>query len=100
MHIIIWKFIVRPDREEEFMRAYNSNGRWAQFFSRDNRFQKTLLSKSATSPGEYVTIDYWETGDAYKEFLDMHRKEYTAIDVECAGLTIAEEKIGEFTLED
>jgi len=33
MHVIMWGFVVRPEKVREFISAYKADGAWAQLFS-------------------------------------------------------------------
>jgi hypothetical protein len=44
----------------------------------------------------YVTIDRWESRDAWMAFHDAHRAAYDALDKECENLTTREEPIGDY----
>jgi hypothetical protein len=38
----------------------------------------------------YVTMDMWESREAYEEFREKWAEEYTRIDRECEALTVGE----------
>jgi heme-degrading monooxygenase HmoA len=48
-------------------------------------------------PGRYLTLDFWTSKEAYKEFRAKHAVEYAAIDRECEALTADESMVGEFS---
>jgi hypothetical protein len=43
-----------------------------------------------------VTIDRWDTADAWRAFLDGWPYDYAALDRRCEELTVAEQEIGAF----
>jgi hypothetical protein len=44
--------------------------------------------------GTYLTIDRWETEEAYRTFRDSEAERYAAVDAQCQSLTIEETLIG------
>jgi heme-degrading monooxygenase HmoA len=48
--------------------------------------------------GRYATLDRWRDEAAFAAFKAVHHAAYDALDAECAALTIAEHKVGAFTL--
>jgi hypothetical protein len=33
MHVIVWEFVVRPDKIRDFIAAYKADGDWAQLLN-------------------------------------------------------------------
>jgi heme-degrading monooxygenase HmoA len=44
----------------------------------------------------YLTLDFWESKEAYDAFRATHAADYAAIDRECEALTSEEKQIGAF----
>jgi len=42
----------------------------------------------------YLTLDLWESREAYEKFKKENAKEYERIDRECEGMTVKEELLG------
>lgn len=91
MYVIAWRFAVRPDAVADFERHYSPAGTWASFFRRTDGFIRTELLKSMNVPDEYMTIDYWESKDAYLDFRQRFGAEYALLDASFEGLTETEE---------
>ena len=87
---------MRPGSEAAFEQAYGPDGAWVRLFSTDPTYGGTELVRDITEPRRYLTLDSWETGEAYAEFRRQRAEEYLAIDKVCDGLTERETKIGEF----
>ena len=97
MFLIMWQYQVKPGEVERFVSVYNSEGRWADFFRGHAGYQGTVLVKSVHHDYTYVTLDYWDSEEDYREFARKNSEEYAAIDRECDELTESETKIGEHT---
>ena len=93
MHVIAWRYRVKPDRVEEFKKAYGSDGSWVRLFQSGEGYVKTDLLPSKTDPFEFTTVDYWTSQEAFDNFKAAHREEYEKLDADFARLTIREERI-------
>jgi len=93
MHVITWRFRVKPDRVEEFRTEYGPGGSWAKLFQLGDGYVKTDLLPSKTDPFEFTTVDYWTSQEAFDNFKAAHREEYERLDQKFTGLTIREERI-------
>jgi heme-degrading monooxygenase HmoA len=96
MYVIIWKFAVKPGLESDFESVYGPQGTWAQFFRRGHGYIETELLRVTSAPGQYVTIDRWESKAAYEDFKTRFADSYSAIDQECEVLTESETEIGTY----
>jgi heme-degrading monooxygenase HmoA len=96
-HAYIWEFRVSESWIREFEECYGPNGDWAALFRKSQGFLKTELVRDKTDPTRYLTIDYWQSKDAYSEFRSAFQGEYDELDKQCESLTVQEIKVGEFT---
>ena len=96
MYIIIWEFRPAENRRDDFEVAYGAKGRWAQLFARASGYQGTELVQDAEDGTRYVTIDRWESAQAYAEFRSNYDAEYCELDAACEALTSAEALVGRF----
>ena len=44
----------------------------------------------------YLTLDFWETREAYERFKKENAAQYERIDRDCEGMTVSESKLVEF----
>jgi heme-degrading monooxygenase HmoA len=95
----IWEFRVRSETADEFRAVYGPDGDWARLFRREVAFLGTELLHSASHPNIFVTIDRWDSEEAWAAFLRVWGDEYAALDRQCAALAIAEGEIGTFKAE-
>lgn len=95
---ILWEFRVRTGKEREFEIAYRPGGVWAQLFARHPGYRGTILLRDLKDSARFVTVDSWESEEAFDDFNRNHREEYQRIDRQCEELTDSESKIGVFAL--
>ena len=79
-----------------FEKVYGADGAWAKLFARDAAYRETRLVRDVERERVYLTLDFWETREAYEKFKEMHAEEYDRMDRECEGMTLQEKVIGEF----
>ena len=96
MFVALWEFEVKPGCEEKFQRVYGAGGDWAKLFARDTAYRGTQLVKDVEQERIYLTLDFWETREAYEKFKKENVVEYERIDCECESMTERERKVGEF----
>jgi heme-degrading monooxygenase HmoA len=96
MFVRIWQFQARADKAAEFKTAYGSSGTWAALFRRGAGYLGTEFLESAADPTIYITIDRWESAEAWEAFRREWSDDYTALDRTCEELTVADEEIGAF----
>ena len=100
MYVILWKFEVDREHVVEFERVYGSKGEWSKFFERGEGYIGTELLLDANGPGNYVTIDRWESQAAYENFRRAWLDEYESLDERCENLTVHEVHIGSFVVNE
>lgn len=96
LFLALWEFEVKPGSEELFEKVYGPNGAWAALFVQDSQYRGTRLVKDAARERVYLTLDFWETREAYEKFKKKNAVEYERIDKECEGMTVREKKLGDF----
>jgi len=96
MFVILWEYEVKSECEESFAKVYGPEGAWVRLFRVDPCYKETRLWRETFRSGTYITMDYWESEEAYTEFKDAHATEYAAIDQETENLTLRERYLGAF----
>jgi quinol monooxygenase YgiN len=96
----IWEFEVPAATEAEFRRHYGPGGSWVALFRNDPAFVETLLLRDPSREGRYVTIDRWQSAEAYRLFRQNFSEQYQALDKICDGLTKKETDLGSFLVVD
>jgi len=90
LFLTLWEFEVKSGCEELFEQAYGPEGEWLRLFRRDARYRGTRLLRDVVRQRVYVTIDEWESREAYEEFRGKYAAEYAEIDKKCESLTAGE----------
>jgi hypothetical protein len=93
---IVWEFRVAPERHHEVEFSYDSNGVWAVLFRKSSDYQETILLRDSSQNGRYLTIDRWNSENAFRRFKQEYEAEYSAIDAKCEALTESERLVGVF----
>ncbi len=96
-YIYIWRYIVRPERLEEYLAAYGPEGAWVQLFKGAEGYRGTELLKDREQEDCYITIDRWDSLEDFNTFVSQNRDAFEALDRKCEGYTVAEERLGAFT---
>lgn len=96
-YMYIWEYHVRPEHVAAFERAYHTNGTWVALFCRGTGHQRTGLHRDLSQPLRYVTIDYWDSPEAWETFRADFAAEFDALDVQCENYTESEREIGRFS---
>jgi len=93
LFLTLWEFEVKSGCEELFEQAYGPEGEWVRLFRRDARYHGTRLLRDVWRERVYVTIDQWESREAYAEFRRKWAAEYGQIDRKYESLTLKESQI-------
>jgi len=96
MILIVWEFRVKESMRSKFLRYYSSTGVWAALFRKSPAYRETKLLQDTKDENRYVTMDSWDTEEAFESFQEKFREEYRALDKECEEFTDTERKIGLF----
>ena len=96
MIAILWEYSVPIEHLAEFERHYDSSGTWVIFFRKARAYHGSALLRDEETPGRFMTLDYWDSFDAYQIFSAENEAEYRRIDAMCASLTTTERRLGLF----
>ncbi len=95
-YLYIWEYLVPPDQASTFERFYGPEGNWVQLFRRAPGYLRTELHRDRSNPQRFVTMDYWESYDAWQAFRRQFAEEFEALDAQCEEFTSRESEIGKF----
>jgi heme-degrading monooxygenase HmoA len=95
-YVIVWEFKIRPEAEAEFIEKYGSIGVWARFFRSGEGYIRTELVRDVAVPQRFLTLDYWQSEEAFNDFRKRNLAEYERLDKELEGLTQQETRLGAF----
>ena len=100
MLIILWEYMARPERLQEFETLYRPAGAWVELFKQSPGFVGTTLMRDAKDRHRYVIADRWKSEAAYETFKRDHDVEYEKLSRKGERLHRAEHLIGRFDLEE
>jgi heme-degrading monooxygenase HmoA len=95
-YVTLWAFSVEPSKQAEFEAHYGADGSWAQLFGRADGYLGTELLRDRADATRYLTVDRWQSAEAWRAFRDRFAAEYERLDRECAALTTLESPLGEY----
>lgn len=96
MYVYLWEFDVPDETLAEFMRIYGPQGEWADLFRKGPGYLGTHLLCDRERPERFLTIDQWESREAYLRFRRDFAAEHEALDARGAASVVAERPLGEF----
>ena len=68
MLVIVWEYMARKDRVEEFETLYRPDGPWVELFKNSPGFVSTTLMRDTRDPHRFVIADRWMSEGAYEAF--------------------------------
>ena len=95
MFIRVWRFRVAPGKEREFERVNGPNGDWTRLFEQAPGYLGTHMKPIKRAPGEYQTVDQWESREAWEAFRRDFADAYQRLDGELESLTTSETLVSE-----
>ena len=93
---VLWEFTVLPARQAEFESRYGAEGDWVRLFRRGTGYLGSELLQDRVNPLRYLTIDRWESLEAWRAFRSRFAGEYERLDREFEGLANREAALGEY----
>jgi heme-degrading monooxygenase HmoA len=92
----LWEFRVSGDRRAEFEHHYGPQGSWVELFRKADGYVGTQLLHDRSLPSRYLTVDWWDSLEAYRRFRERFAEPYAALDRLCENLTTRETPLGEY----
>jgi heme-degrading monooxygenase HmoA len=96
MLLIVWEYMARPDRLEEFESLYRPDGPWVELFRKSPGFVSTTLMHDVHDRHRYVIADRWSSEESYEAFKREFAADYTSLTERGERLHRAEHLIGRF----
>jgi heme-degrading monooxygenase HmoA len=96
MLLILWEYIARTDRVEEFEALYHPEGPWTEMFRGAPGYVSTTLWKDLRNPRHYLVADRWASVTLYEEFKHAHATAYTELNQRGKRLIERETELGRF----
>lgn len=98
MFIAVWEFQINEGARLPFEAMYGPQGAWVALFRSDPAYRGSELLGDRQVRGRYLTVDRWDSADAYHAFKQREAVAYAALDAQGDGLTSRERLLGEFEL--
>jgi heme-degrading monooxygenase HmoA len=95
-YVTLWAFSVEPSKQAEFEAHYGADGSWAQLFRRASGYLGTELLRDRADATRYLTVDRWQSAEAWRAFRTRFAAEYERLDRQCEVLTTRESPVGEY----
>jgi heme-degrading monooxygenase HmoA len=91
---VFFRYRVHPAQARSFEHAYGREGPWVRLFSKHPGYVRTRLFRHKDDPHIYLTIDVWESKEAYDEFRSEHADAYRRLDNQLVMLRLEELLLG------
>ena len=100
MLVVVWEYLAKPERLEEFESFYRPDGPWGELFRQCPAFVSITLMKDLRSPRRFLVADRWTSETMYEEFKRERAPEYRGLSERGARLYEREAEIGRFNFLD
>lgn len=68
MLVVVWEYLAKPERVDEFESFYRPDGPWGDLFRQSPAFVSTTLMKDLRAPLRFMVADRWTSETVYEEF--------------------------------
>ena len=96
MLVIVWEYMARKDRLEEFETLYRPDGAWVELFRKSPGFVSTTLMRDVRDRLRYIIADRWTSEESYEAFKLDFAAEYQELSRQGERVHRAEHLIGRF----
>jgi heme-degrading monooxygenase HmoA len=91
---VFYRYRVHPAQALAFEHAYGQHGPWVALFKKHQGFIRTRLFQQKSDTHVYLTIDAWESKEAYDRFRTENADEYRRLDTQLGMLKLEELLLG------
>jgi heme-degrading monooxygenase HmoA len=96
LFVYLWAYRVSANTRDEFQELYGPDGSWADLFRQAPGYVDTELLRDRDDSDRFITIDRWESEEAFLSFRASFAEEFDHLDRFGERLTIEETPLGEF----
>ena len=96
MLVIVWEYMARSERIEEFETLYRPDGAWVELFKKSPGFVSTTLMRDVRDPLRFMIADRWTSEESYEAFKRDFALEYEKLTRQGERVHRAEHLIGRF----
>jgi heme-degrading monooxygenase HmoA len=98
--VYVWSYEVAAENRDAFCDLYGPEGPWVDLFRQAPGYLDTQLLVDLDEVGRFVTIDRWESKEAFARFRSVFAKGFDALDARGERLTSREVLLGKFGAAD
>lgn len=95
-YMYMWEYLVAPEQVGAFERTYGPSGEWVELFRHAPGYVRTELHRDRSNPQRFITIDYWDSESAWRQFRTGFSEQFQDLDARCEEFTTRESEIGVF----
>ena len=99
-YVYMWSYEVAAENRDAFYDLYGPDGPWVELFRQAPGYLDTQLLVDLEEVGRFVTIDRWESKEAFARFRSDFAEEFDVLDGRGEALTSREVLLGEFGAAD
>src|SRR5258705_5409054 len=96
MLVVVWEYLAKPDRVDEFESFYRPDGPWGDLFRQSPAFISTTLMKDLRRPVRFMVADRWTSETIYEEFKRERATAWQALSERGQRLYDREVEVGRF----
>jgi heme-degrading monooxygenase HmoA len=100
MLVIVWEYIAKPGRADDFESMYRPDGPWGELFRESPGFVSITLMKDLRNPRRFMVADRWTSESTYEDFKQAHAAPYRELSERGHRLIERESEIGRFDFLD
>ena len=94
--VYLWAYRVLPECLDAFQEIYGPEGSWVELFRLAPGYLDTQLLQDRNESDRFITIDRWESEEAFVSFRARFAREFDDLDRTGERLTVGETALGEF----
>lgn len=91
---VYFRYRVHPAQVRAFEHAYGATGPWSKLFATSPLYVRTRLFRHRTDPATYLTVDMWNSKDAWDHFRANNSEAYARLDRQLHMLYLEELLLG------
>ncbi|WP_419911002.1 antibiotic biosynthesis monooxygenase family protein [Hoeflea sp.] len=91
-----WEYRVDPKNAAAFEAFYGAEGKWSQLFRQASGYVRSELLRDPDDTTQYRTGDYWQSREAFLDFLRDFSEQYDELGTQCADLATERKNAGVF----
>lgn len=94
--VYVWAYEVLSEKVDDFLRLYGPGGAWISLFRLAPGYIDTQLLVDRSRDDRFVTVDRWESRQAFADFRRNFAEEFDRLDRMGEEMTSNEVLVGEF----